>query len=204
MSATCPVCGEGHITSETRPREFGYRGITMTSDHTEEYCDTCGTLLQSPATVRENVRNIQRAKNVHDGLLSGEEILSFREAFQLTQRLAGDLFGGGPTAFAKYECNEISHNVSMDRLLRLCMGNPANIAKLASIARLELPEGVVRQIQESIESKIRELLSDVAKAFGPKPFIREPSANEADFQGYVEVMDTASDEPWLMEELQAA
>lgn len=198
MNSPCPVCGLGHIKSETGLREFEYRGATLTASHTEEYCDACGTLLQSPETVRENVRNIQRAKNVHDSLLVGEEIRAFRESFELTQRLAADLFGGGPTAFAKYECDEISHNVSMDRLLRLCMENPANIAELSAIARINLPNATVRLIHEAMESKVREFLDEVAEAFGPKPFPRESSANEAHFQGFVEAI-VESGEHWELE-----
>lgn len=198
MNSPCPVCGLGHIKSETGLSEFEYRGATLTASHIEEYCEACGTLLQSPKTVRENVRNIQRAKNVHDSLLVGEDIRTFRESFELTQRLAADLFGGGPTAFAKYECDEISHTVSMDRLLRLCMKNPANIAVLSSIARIDLPNTTVRLIHEAMESKVREFLDEVAEAFGPKPFPRESSANEADFQGYVEAM-VESDEQWELE-----
>lgn len=198
MNSPCPVCGLGHIKSETGLKEFEYRGATLTGSHTDEFCDACGTLLQSPETVRENVRSIQRAKNVHDSLLVGEDIRKFRDSFELTQRLAADLFGGGPTAFAKYECDEISHNVAMDRLLRLCMENPGNIAMLSAITGIDLPNTTVRRIHEAIESKVREFLDEVAEAFGPKPFPRGPSANEADFQGYVEIM-VETDESWELE-----
>lgn len=198
MNSPCPVCGLGHIKSETGLRVFEYRGAALTASHTEEFCDACGTLLQSPETVRENVRNIQRAKNVHDSLLVGEDIRAFRESFELTQRLAADLFGGGPTAFAKYECDEISHNVAMDRLLRLCMENPGNIAMLSAITEIDLPDATVRLISEAMESKMRELFDEVAEAFGPKPFPREPSANQADFQDYVKLIEE-TDESWELE-----
>lgn len=144
MNASCPVCGEGCLVRETRAEGFEYQGATLSADLTEEYCDSCGTLMQAPAVIRENARNKQRAKNVHDKLLSGEEIYAFRDKYKITQKLAAQLLGGGPTAFAKYEADEISHNTSMDRLLRLCLSEPLNILRLAEITRSDLlPETVV-------------------------------------------------------------
>jgi HTH-type transcriptional regulator/antitoxin MqsA len=144
MNASCPVCGEGHLVRETRTESFEYQGAALSADLTEEYCDSCGTLALTPAVIRENARNIQRAKNAHDKLLSGEEICAFRDKYKITQRLAAQLFGGGPTAFAKYEANEISHNASMDRLLRLCLSTPLNILHLAEITQSDLlPETLI-------------------------------------------------------------
>jgi HTH-type transcriptional regulator/antitoxin MqsA len=153
MSANCPVCCEGHIVSETWPDEFEYKGVTLNASHTEEYCDACGTLLQSPETIRENVRNKQRAKNAHDGLLTGDKIRLFRESFGITQKFAALLFGGGQTAFAKYEADEIAHNVAMDRLLRLCIAEPKNILLLAKEIGISLPHEVIQRINAA-EKKI--------------------------------------------------
>ncbi len=156
MNVSCPVCGEGHLVRETRVEGFEYQGAALSAELTEEYCDSCGTLAQTPVVIRENARNIQRAKNAHDKLLSGEEICAFRNKYKITQKLAAQLFGGGPTAFAKYEANEISHNASMDRLLRLCLSTPLNIPRLAEITQSDLlPETVVaiQTIDDQVNAK---------------------------------------------------
>lgn len=138
MSTICQVCGEGHIIKNKTNETFEYKSQQLTAEKTVQFCDECGTLMQSVAIVRENARNIQQAKNVYDKLLTGTEIKNFRDFFELPQKIACLLFGGGPTAFSKYEADEISHNVAMDRLLRLCMASPANLVILAKLAEVEL------------------------------------------------------------------
>lgn len=156
MSANCPVCGQGHITRDVFPENFDHRGVTLVAQRIEEYCDACGTLLQTPEIVRENSRNKQRAINQHEGMLTGAQIQAMREQFGLTQKVAAQLFGGGPTAFAKYEADEISHNLSMDRLLRLSIEDPTCILRLAKIAELTLPSPVQANINVCISAKLIE------------------------------------------------
>lgn len=153
MSANCPVCCEGNIVRETWPAEFEYQGVTLSSDYIEEYCDACGTALQSPKIIRENIRNKQREKNKHDGLLLGDQIRDFLDSFGMTQKLAAELFGGGQSAFAKYEADEIAHTVSMDRLLRLCLAEPKNIILLAKESNVQLPVKVVKRVNEAENEK---------------------------------------------------
>jgi putative zinc finger/helix-turn-helix YgiT family protein len=153
MSANCPVCCEGHIVSDTWLDEFEYKCVTLNAFHTEEFCNVCGTLLQSPETIRANVRNKQRAKNAHDGLLTGDKIRQFRDSFDITQKLAALLFGGGEAAFAKYEADEIAHNKSMDRLLRLCIAEPKNISLIAKEIGISLPHETIKRINAA-ENKI--------------------------------------------------
>lgn len=149
MSKICQVCGEGHIIKVTENETFEYKSAQLTAEKTIQFCDECGTLMQSVAIVRENARNIQQAKNKHDKLLTGTEIKKFRDFFELPQKIACQLFGGGPTAFSKYEADEISHNIAMDRLLRLCMASPANLAILAKLTEIELPSETKLAIHRS-------------------------------------------------------
>ena len=153
MSAQCPVCGAGQIVRDSLQEEFEHEGVTLCATRIEEYCDACGTLLQTPAIVRENARNRQRAKLAHDGLLCGEEIRAFRESLAMTQKLAAELFGGGASAFAKYEADEIAHNLAMDRLLRLCRANPENVLLLAKESGVSLPSEVQAPITRRQRSR---------------------------------------------------
>lgn len=190
MSAICPVCGQGHIIKDTFLEEFEYKHAVLSVEQSEEYCDACGTLMQTQEMIRKNMRNKVRAQNIFDGLMIGAEIQEFREKYKITQKTAAQLFGGGPTAFAKYEADEIAHNVSMDRLLRLCMKIPHNLLMLAEIAGIELPEQSKRSALLSDEEAngldyINNALSALVKKETNKDnVIPFPCANDEVFEHY--------------------
>lgn len=186
MSALCPVCGEGHITRDTWKAEFEYQGTVLFSEHTEEFCDACGTSLQTPEMLKENARSILRAKLAYDGLLNGEEIKEFRDYFGITQKTAAALFGGGPTAFAKYESNEIAHNVAMDRLLRLCKKWPDIIGRLAQIVNVDLPQGTKSVIRADLMERLSEICKiaqlEIDKKAVFRPKVSGGCANDNSYQ----------------------
>lgn len=161
MTATCPLCGEGHIVRDSWPQEFEHHGEKLITVYVQQYCDGCGSLLQTPEIIRENSRNKQRAKNAHEGLLCGEEIRALRERFGLKQKEMAILFGGGPTAFAKYEADEIAHNAAMDKLLRLCSDDAQNIVRLARQVEFQLSSEILEKIDGDCR---RRLLTTVEEA----------------------------------------
>lgn len=156
--SNCPVCGIGHIFYEKEVRPYVYKGVELHVERTDGYCDSCGTEILDASLSKDNVRNLQRAKSAHDNLLSGEEILAFRKKFHLTQKVAATLFGGGDSAFAKYESDEIAHNISMDRLLRLSIINPRCIFDLAEMSGFELPKYVSNSILQHTFASLSELI----------------------------------------------
>lgn len=56
-----------------------------------------------------------------------------REALGLSQAEAGELLGGGPRAFTKYEAGTIRPAASVSNLLRLLEGSPAAAAALLGV-----------------------------------------------------------------------
>ena len=54
-----------------------------------------------------------------DHLLNSDEIRDIRKKMNLSQRKAGNVFGGGPMAFSKYERGIVKQTRSMDVLMRL-------------------------------------------------------------------------------------
>lgn len=154
----CPVCGLGNIVAEISEHTFEYKGEILTAQRTDGYCDSCGSEIIDANTARDNVRNIQHAKSAHDNLLSSKEIYAFRKKFNITQKTAASLFGGGESAFAKYESGDIAHNTSMDRLLRLTMANPHNIFDLAEIAKIQLDNEVVNSVFQFSPENFNELI----------------------------------------------
>ena len=57
-------------------------------------------------------------------------VAAVRKKLKLSQRQAGDLIGGGPRAFQKYESGEVEPSEAMLKLLRLLENDPARLDEL--------------------------------------------------------------------------
>ncbi len=62
--------------------------------------------------------------------LEPDEIRVVRESLGLTQREAGELIGGGPNAFAKYETGTVAPSAAIVNLLLLLKADPGALGKL--------------------------------------------------------------------------
>ena len=108
--------------------------------------------------------------------MTPEEIRSIRERLGLTQVKAGELLGGGPRAFAKYEAGTIKPAASVINLLRVLVAQPDGIKAIGgSVPRRAghgtLPfeisgEDVKRLPQASLPELLRQLLYVEALANG--------------------------------------
>lgn len=54
MEQICPACGKGRIICETSLKKFEYKGAILEAEYSEEYCDACGSLMQSLNTIHHN------------------------------------------------------------------------------------------------------------------------------------------------------
>lgn len=115
----CPICGEGHVTSQVEMVESEYKGQTRRLPSHYQLCDTCHSDFAGASEGRLNKRAIMAFRKSVDGLLTGAEILALRERYRLTQDQAARLFGGGPVAFSKYENDDVAQSEAMNSLLRL-------------------------------------------------------------------------------------
>ena len=115
----CKACGEGILTQQNRIREISYKDTILKVKEVLFECEECGAQPSTTSLMRDHRRAITAAKKQYDELLSGQEIRKIREDLGIDQSEAHQLFGGGPTAFSKYENNDVIQSESMDTLLRL-------------------------------------------------------------------------------------
>jgi HTH-type transcriptional regulator / antitoxin MqsA len=115
----CKACGEGILTQQNRIREIPYKDTILKVKEVLFECEECGAQPSTTSLMRDYRRAITAAKKQYDELLSGQEIRKIREDLGIDQSEAHRLFGGGPTAFSKYENNDVIQSESMDTLLRL-------------------------------------------------------------------------------------
>lgn len=117
----CSICGDGHVTSHVDQLESEYRGKTALVPMHYKTCNVCGSDFAGGDESRLNKRAILAFRKSVDGLLTGAEICALRERYEINQKQASRLFGGGPVAFSKYENDDVAHSESMDKLLRLVL-----------------------------------------------------------------------------------
>lgn len=129
----CPLCGNGVLQTRNYSRDMVHKGVNLSVEGLMyDYCPACEAELTSPEQMDHNAKLIRaafvgeraRLKREHN-LLSGLEIRTIRESLGITQKQAAKIFGGGPTAFAKYEAEEVVQSIGMDKLLRVTAAVPA-------------------------------------------------------------------------------
>ena len=112
-----------------------------------------------------------------DLALEPDEIRAIREGLGLSQVEAGELLGGGPRAFTKYEAGAIRPRASVVRLLRVLEANPDALPSLtgreppSASAGEALPlevtgEHITLLTERTFPALLRRLLSAEAQAHG--------------------------------------
>lgn len=136
---TCPACKKGHMHLAERTREFSPKGKSLQIVLLTTQCDQCGATKTLASQQKENLARLAARKAHYGNLLMGEEILSIRKRYGLTQQDASTIFGKGIIAFSRYE-NEVTYpDDSTTLLLQLATESPTVIKKLADKAGIELP-----------------------------------------------------------------
>jgi HTH-type transcriptional regulator / antitoxin MqsA len=140
----CPICGEGHVTSQVEMVESEHKGHKAMLPSHYQVCDACHSDFAGVKEGKLNKRGIMAFRKSVDGLLTGDEICALRGKYKLTQAQAAVLFGGGPVAFSKYENDDVAHSEAMDTLLRLVRRSEAAFLELLAVkGRMEL-KGVTK------------------------------------------------------------
>ena len=113
----------------------------------------------------------------NESTIEPDEIRAIREGLGLSQVKAGELLGGGPRAFTKYEAGTIRPRASVVRLLRILEGNPDALGSLTGSERRPssagdiLPyevtgEHIALLTERTFPVLLRRLLSAEAQAHG--------------------------------------
>ncbi len=110
-------------------------------------CEDCDHEFVTNNQAQENERRVNAQRSIAGGAPSAQAIRSLRSSWGLTVERAGDLFGGGPVAFSKYENGDVVPAQAMARLLTLAVGNVVtrNHLELAAKGSLVAHSGELRQ-----------------------------------------------------------
>lgn len=139
----CPVCGETTLELIQDKETQIYKGQSEILDFHYAECSECGAETATSEQLRFNKRQMIKFQKRVDGLLSSHEIRIIREQLGLTVKQAGEIFGGGPVAFSKYENDDLVQSIPMDSALLLARSNPEAVYSIAKRRSVKVTKKVV-------------------------------------------------------------
>jgi len=106
------------------PFTLSYKGQSITVDMPGWYGDQPHEGVFEPEDMKVSDRALNRLKARTEGLLEPEDIKRIRRKLGLTQEAAGELIGGGPRAFQKYETGDLLTSRAISSALVLLDNDP--------------------------------------------------------------------------------
>jgi HTH-type transcriptional regulator / antitoxin MqsA len=127
-----PVCPKTGAPMQRggRPMTLEYKGATASFDMPGWYCEESGESIHTGEDMKASDRALNRLKASADGLPSPEDIKRIRTKLGLTQEQAGELIGGGPRAFQKYEAGDLLPSRAIGSALALLDRDPEGLSVL--------------------------------------------------------------------------
>ncbi len=119
----CPATG-APMHRDTRPMTLTFQGQSVTFAMPGWYCDRSEESVHTGADMRVSDRMLVRLKARAEGLPEPDEIRRIRKKLGLTQGEAGQLIGGGPRAFQKYEAGDLLPSRAIGSALALLDHDP--------------------------------------------------------------------------------
>lgn len=98
----CHECGS-KMFRDTKPDTLTYKGQSITINQPGYYCSGCDEVLLDGKDAKATEAAFLELKAKAEGLLTPEEVKEIRKMLKLSQAKAGEILGGGPRAFYKYE-----------------------------------------------------------------------------------------------------
>lgn len=140
-SIKCPACG-GPAVRQVRTDTVEYKGQKASVRVSGHWCDKCGEAVLGAAALEKRERAFLELRARVEGVLGPHRVAAIRERLKLSQRRAGELLGGGPRAFQKYESGTQQVSVPMTNLLTLLEKDPRRLGELAKRAagRVNAPQ----------------------------------------------------------------
>lgn len=149
----CPICGANSLL------EF--------NDHTYEFkcgrkkhlvqgllhsvCSDCGTSMFLPEQLDLNNSKVRAYQKSLPDFISPAQILELREKYDITQAQANTIFGGGPTAFSKYERGVANPTAGIARYMLAALNDVKFMTTLAAINGVQIKHSsAAKQSRESI------------------------------------------------------
>jgi len=160
----CPSC-DGIMRRGIKPDTVTYQGESLTYDQPGWHCESCddGILADTDNAVHDAALHevMARAKK---SPISPLLIRAAREAVGVSQREAGRVFGGGPTAFYKYETARAVPSEGMANLLRLALEQPERFQRRPRGSFAPTSTDVARWRERGADAELQTLVNRIYPA----------------------------------------
>jgi len=113
-----------------RPMTLSYKNQSLTFDMPGWYCDESDESIHTGDDMKFSDRMLNLLKARSEGLLEPEQIRRIRKKLHLSQEEAGNLIGGGPRAFQKYESGDLLPSRAISSALLLLDHDPEALSLL--------------------------------------------------------------------------
>ncbi len=132
---TKPICPETGLPMERgeRPLVLSYKDQTITVAMPGWYSEGSAEGVHTNEDMKVTDRALNVLKARADKLLEPLEIKRIRKKLGLTQVEAGEILGGGPRAFQKYESGDALPSRAICTALRLLDKDPGGLEILRSV-----------------------------------------------------------------------
>lgn len=107
-----------------------YKGESITFNMPGWYCDASEETIHTGQDMKVSDRMLNLLKARIEGLLEPEEIRCIRKKLAISQTEAGQMIGGGPRAFQKYESGDLLPSRAIVSALVLLDHDPKALAVL--------------------------------------------------------------------------
>lgn len=127
-----PICPEtgAPMFRGVRPITLSYKDQNITFDMPGWYCDQSDESIHTGDDMKVSDRMLNLLKARSEGLLEPEQIRRIRKKLHLSQEEAGNLIGGGPRAFQKYESGDLLPSRAISSALLLLDHDPEALSLL--------------------------------------------------------------------------
>lgn len=127
-----PVCPEtgASMHRDQKPMTLNYQGESITFDMPGWYCKCCDQSIHSGDDMKVSDRMLNQLKANVEGLMVPEYIRDVRKKLGLSQVTAGEIIGGGPRAFQKYESGDLLPSRALNTALSLLAHSPQLLSQL--------------------------------------------------------------------------
>jgi HTH-type transcriptional regulator/antitoxin MqsA len=134
---------------DVRAITLNYRGEALIFDMPGWYCDASEESIHTGEDMKMSDRALNLLKARVEGLLEPGDIRRIRKKLGLTQRAAGQLIGGGPRAFQKYEIGDALPSRAISSALVLLDHRPDDLAVLKA-RQTRAATGVVQDARDRV------------------------------------------------------
>jgi HTH-type transcriptional regulator/antitoxin MqsA len=126
----CPACG-GVMAQAIQDLYYVYKGERLVVPALDALvCGACGEALFATPEDGARYDAAIRAHIAAINLRSAPDLRAIRKRLKLTQAEAGRIFGGGVTAFSRYERGEVKPPVALVKFFQVLDRHPDLLAEL--------------------------------------------------------------------------